>query len=516
MTVYLLPENRPAAAEPGETILALLQRLGCQIDAPCGGNGTCGKCRVRILTQRGERSVQACQTEVSPGMRIQLPDPRGAGTQRILAEDRLSGCDAAFPADREADYLAAFDVGTTTVVCYLLEGKTGRELACASMVNPQRSYGADVVSRIQRALRGDLEALTGAIRTGMCALLREACAAAGAAQERIGAVSVVGNPCMQQLLLGISPQNLASPPFPPVLTRRSVRSAGEILPGCGGALLTVPDISGYVGADTVACVLATGMYRREEVTLLVDIGTNGEMVLGGRPRLLACSTAAGPALEGAGIRCGMRGEAGAIDHVWTEDGVLRWSTIGHAAARGICGSGLIDAVAVLLEWGHLDRRGRLLTASSTPLSGHIRPGADGRAAFFLTPEVFLCQEDIRAVQLAKGAIASGIELLAQALGVGLGGIGSVILAGAFGSLIRPESACRIGLLPGVLAGKITAAGNAAGAGAKLIARSEAAFQKAEELARTVEPMELAEMPSFRRSFARNLCFDESAPGSPRL
>ena len=306
-------------AEAGETLLHVLQRAGCAPEAPCGGNGTCGKCRVLITDGEGTREVRACQTIVSENLTVTLPE-KTAG-ERILTE----GCieKVAMAPVREGALLA-FDIGTTTVVCYLLSGETGEELASASMLNPQSPYGADVISRIQYALRDEQGTLTTCIRAGMTDLIRRVCAEAGVAPERVGVISVVGNPCMQQLFLGISPENLAKIPFAPVLTRAETQEAAPILPICPNALLlTVPDISGYVGGDTMGCVLATGLYDAKEPTLMVDIGTNGEMVLAANGRMAACSTAAGPALEGAKIRCGMRGAAGAIDHVKLENGKLQ-------------------------------------------------------------------------------------------------------------------------------------------------------------------------------------------------
>lgn len=313
--------------------------------------------------------------------------------------------------------MAAFDIGTTTVVCYLLEAGTGHLLAAASAVNPQQSYGADVISRIQRALAGEMEAQTRLIREQMGSLLGDACRQAGVLPETVGVISVVGNPCMQQLFLGIMPENLAKIPFAPVLTKAEVGEAGDIFLCCPhAALVTVPDISGYVGADTVGCVLASGLDREEKRTLLVDIGTNGEMVLGNRERMIACATAAGPALEGAKIRFGMRGEPGAIDHAALVGNTLSLSVIGGGEAAGICGSGLIDIAAVLLDAGVVNARGRLAEpGTALPLGDRIFE-TEGQRCFRLTDSVYLTQDDIRQLQMAKGAIASGIELMAAPAG----------------------------------------------------------------------------------------------------
>lgn len=496
-TVTVLPQGRGLPAAEGRNLLEVLREAGLAPEAPCGGQGTCGKCMVEI----DGAPALACQTRVTSDLTVRLPERRRT---RILTGGEMGSVSM----DPAAEgLLLAFDIGTTTVVGYLLEGGTGRELACASMLNPQSPYGADVVTRIQAALNGEMGALTGAIRRGLSELTEKLCQEAGARPGDVGVVSVVGNPCMQQLFMGIRPDNLVQIPFEPALKRAEIVPAGACLPVCPNArLLVVPDISGYVGADTIGCVIATGMDRASRLCLLVDIGTNGEMVLGSREGLVACSTAAGPALEGARIRCGMRAAPGAIDHVWWEDGALRCSVIGGGPAAGICGSGIIDAAAVLLERGALNSRGRLQPPEACPALADRLGEAEGRRVCFLRDGVYLTQEDIREVQLAKGAIAAGIELMAAYLPCSLEEIGEVLLAGAFGSFIRPENACRIGLLPPALADRVRAVGNAAGSGTRMIACSRAELQRAEELAKTVTLLELASLKEFRRSFAKNMAF----------
>ena len=486
-TIELMPGTRTTEAEVGEDLFTALRRAGAAPEGPCGGRGACGKCRV--LVNGG--TALACRTAVRPGMSVILPEAAPA----VVLTAGCGGSQGTAP-QREG-YLLAFDVGTTTLACYLLDGKTGAELAASSMLNPQAPYGADVITRIRAALGGDLETLGRVLRDGMSRQVQEVCGQAGVNAEEISVVSVVGNPCMQQMFLGIPPDNLAAVPFAPVLTRAEVRPAGPLLPICRNAsLLVVPDISGYVGADTIGCVISTGLYGSEEPVLLVDIGTNGEMVLGGKDRMTACAAAAGPALEGASIRFGMRGAAGAIDHVWLDDGTLRCSVIGGGEAAGICGSGLIDAAAAALDAGLLNRRGRIQTEETV----------DGQRVIRLTDTVYLTQEDIRQLQLAKGAIAAGVELMAGQMGLALERIDRVLLAGAFGSFLRPESACRIGLLPPALLGKVTAVGNAAGSGAKLLACGKPGLELTQELAERIEFLELAQLPAFRRTFARNMEF----------
>ena len=505
MQLTILPNEISVNVAAGTNLLIALQSAGCFPQTPCGGLGTCGKCMVQIETVRGSRAILACQCSVTEDMSVTVP-PSG-GENRILT----SGCEMEVPLQPCASgWLLAFDIGTTTVVCYLLEPGTGREMACASMLNPQGRFGADVITRIGYALRGKLDELSAEIRNGMEVLLREVCSKCGIEPAEIGVVSVVGNPCMQQLFLGIAPDNLAQIPFAPVLTEPEIRAAAPYLPACPNAkLLIVPDISGYIGADTIGCIAATGLQDATLPKLMVDIGTNGEMVLGSRDRLIACSTAAGPALEGARIRFGMRGAEGAIDHVWLENGKLRCSVIGNGKACGICGSGLIDACAVLLNAGVLNSRGRIRTAEHTPAFAELLDEQDGQRIIRLSPEVYLTQDDIREVQLAKGAIAAGIELMARQLRMPYSQISEVLLAGAFGSYIQPESACRIGLLPRELLGRIRAVGNAAGGGAKLFARNEPLFFCTGNLRNSVQFLELASVSDFQNCFARNMRFEEA-------
>ena len=481
--ITVLPEGTAIDAPHGENLLKLLRSACLAPQAPCGGSGTCKKCKIIV---DGVEQL-ACQTVADRDMTVAFPE---TGKVNVLSD----GCDAKITADPIAPgYQIAVDIGTTTVVCFLLS-KLGETLATASCLNPQTVYGADVISRIRLALNGEMENLTNCIRTALDRLTREVCEKAQIDPKEVGVCSVVANTCMQQLFLGISPKNLAEIPFAPVLTQAKTIPCREYLPVCPNALLLiVPDISGYIGADTMGCVLSTEMYKTEDTVLMVDIGTNGEMVMGNKDRMIACSTAAGPALEGANIQFGMRGAPGAIDHVWLEDGKVHCSVIGGKKAEGICGSGLIDAVAVGLEMGLLNRRGRILNEERI---------------FYLTEEVWLTQEDIRQVQLAKGAIHAGIALMAMQLGIRVCDIDRVLLAGAFGSFLNPRSACRIGLIPEELEPKITAVGNAAGSGAKILASNRHALDLSQSLVEKIEFLELASLPEFSKTFAKSTNFRE--------
>ncbi len=471
LRITFQPENITLTVTGG-TVLEAQIAARLRPDAPCGGKGTCGKCQVTI----DGREVLACQTIVDRDMTV-FCQPRS--DVNILSQ----GLTVTTRPDGTSSYVLAFDIGTTTVVGYLLDGHTGTQLATASTMNPQGQFGADVISRLQHALAGYGSDLKDAIQEALARLTRELSAKTGIDTRQLPA-SLVGNTAMHHLLLGLDPSPLVTPPYMP-----KVSEALEL-----GTTRILPNIAGFVGGDTVGCLVATRFDQKENLTLLIDIGTNGEMVLGNAERRIACSTAAGPAFEGAKISCGMRGAPGAVDHVWLEDGLVRYHVIADAEPLGLCGSGLLDLVAVLLDLGILDESGRL----------------EGKQ-FTLCPNVTLTQKDIREVQLAKAAIRAGIELLAQSFGVPVSDIRQVCLAGAFGNYLDPASACRIGMIPPVLLERIVPIGNAAGEGAKLCALSRAEFAYSQQLAANTEFLELASMPQFQDCYVDALEFEEETP-----
>lgn len=412
-------------------------------------------------------------------------------------------------------YLTAFDIGTTTIVGYLLDGRTGEELAVASTLNPQTQYGADVIMRSNHALSHGTEELSSTVRKAVNQLIHTLCQKAAVHPEDIMQVSVVGNTCMHHLFLGISPGALVHAPYNPTISDSMILTAKEydihIHPA--GKLMVLPVIAGFVGADTVGCLLASEFDKKEQAALMIDIGTNGELVIGNKDRMLTCSTAAGPAFEGAKITCGMRGAAGAIDHVFLKGNELSYTTIGNEKPAGICGSGLMDLTAVLLRIGMIDETGRILDDDELE-SDAARANAkriieiENRPAILLEEGIFLTQKDVREIQLAKGAMAAGIELMCEHLHIQLKDIQEVLIAGAFGNYMSPESACTIGLIPSALQDRIHPIGNAAGEGAKLAILSAQEYTHAQELARRIEFLELATDPEFQDCFVDNLEFPE--------
>lgn len=527
--VTFLPSGIVYPAKPGMTVLEAAIDAGLYIDAPCGGQGVCGGCGVFVAKEGKEEFVLACQTAVSNEMIVRLAAAEGhrileTGTNARFevgsvvtrdAEGTVFFADEMLGrSDRQKPLCAmAFDIGTTTVVGYLLNLEAGETLSTVSVLNPQSKFGADVIARANYAMKHGGEMLANTIREALSKLITDALAEVGLEKEQLYLITVVGNTCMHHLLLGIPTKSLVLAPYKPaVVEPQRLRAVEYGLDANENAqLLVLPNISGFVGADTVGAILSSGIDREEPVTLLIDIGTNGEMVLGNKERLYACSTAAGPAFEGALISIGMRGAKGAIDHADFTGGNLNLSVIGDVKAIGICGSGLIDVLAELVKYGIIDETGKIVSADeltdedAVKLAAHIGE-KDRMRVFWLTEDLCLTQKDVREVQLAKAAIASGIELLMRRLGVSTDDIDRVMLAGAFGNYMAPKSACGIGLIPRELEDKIIPIGNAAGQGARMVALSKDEYLHSSLIGERTQYLELAGVPEFNDVFMDKMEF----------
>ena len=456
------------------------------MSAPCGGLGRCRKCAVRatgeLACEDGARldgqTVLACRTRLTGDARVRVSESK--------AEILKTGVSAGEETDGEAGLGVSVDVGTTTLAAYLVERSTGRVLASDARLNPQRPHGADVISRLSFAIESEENAalLQREILAAIDEMTRSMLERAGRAGEEIRCRALVGNTVMMHLLGGYPARPLAFAPFTPAYTALHEKELGGVRTILGGC------ISGYVGADTLAAALACGLDERDENAMLIDIGTNGEIMLKKDGRCFACSCAAGPAFEGAHIACGTGAVAGAIDHARVENGEIVYTTIGGGEATGICGSGLIDLTAALLERGDITPMGRM--------AGDVR----------LSERVYLARSDIREVQLAKAAIASGIRILAEQAGAALADMEKVYLAGGFGNFIGLDSACRIGLLPAALRAKIVPVGNAAGSGSVRLLVSEQARRRAEALRQATRCVELAATPDFNDVYTDELLFED--------
>lgn len=624
--VHIHSENAPRVTLPAQAGANLLDVLrgheGARLHAPCGGAGTCLKCRIRIISggeglgaagadprafstrelaagwrlacrinlaegmelviaQPGHRAAESCEVGLGGRaarlehslrcVRLRVPPPSLADQRpdaaRLLAaladsgqpaESTGTGAEqlslslpvlrdlpgllrahggelavvldgleiiAVRPPEETALLGAAVDLGTTTVAVALYDLRDGRLLHLCGAGNRQAEYGDDVISRINHAAQpGGLPHLAQAARASVSELLRMACAATGERVRNICALSIAGNTVMQHLLAGVDPQAIGASPFIPCFAHGLRLHAGEILAEPAGSrsdgehiselarVGLTPCLSAYVGGDITAGILAQEFETRAGNWLLIDAGTNGEIVLRAGGSLLACSTAAGPAFEGARISCGMRACGGAISGVrlsHTPSGTdIVLETVNDEAAAGLCGSGLLDAVACLLDAGILDETGAFVDHDDLPddFSPALRARLSGDG-FSLAPEVTLTRRDVREFQLACAAIAAGSRVLMQEAGITARDLSGVLLAGGFGSRLRVESARRTGLVPPeVSAEKITPAGNTSLAGAALCLLSEEAFAQAQEIAGRVRCLELSGRADFQEYYLDALEF----------
>lgn len=455
LTIYQGPQVRSADISSGTLLSDALRDAGAAFALPCGGRGVCGKCAVQVTGDVSAPNAAeeklgvrlACQTVLNGDAQVILPQPRD-----MEIEAGRAVCHEA-KAPMGKGFGAAIDIGTTTLALQLYDLSTGKCLSAYSMLNPQTAVAADVIGRIDAALKGKAqelkESITGALRTML------ACAAAGAnvPQEAVTSLVVTGNTTMLYLLTGKNPDALSHSPF------EADCLFGQTIELLSRRAFLPPCLHAFVGADITTAVLASGMCEKAETALLCDIGTNGELALWKDGVLYVTSTAAGPAFEGAGIRCGCASIIGAIDRVDVDGDETIFHTIGDAEPVGLCGSGLIDAIAALLELEIIDETGAM----------------DDDHAF--TDKVYLAPADVRAVQLSKSAIYAGIQCLLDAACCKEKDVTAVYLAGGFGSHLNLYSAARIGLLPESFIDRVKVIGNAALDGAaELLLNQSAALQ----------------------------------------
>jgi uncharacterized 2Fe-2S/4Fe-4S cluster protein (DUF4445 family) len=418
-------------------------------------------------------------------------------------------------------FAIAYDLGTTTVVATLLDLETGQPVAARSMLNRQQPYGADVITRISATMMDEraLGALQDRAHETMAELTGEVCEDTGVAPHEIYEITVCGNVTMMQLALGIDPEPLSMAPF--VVTTHTFPPARAADFGVAvhprAPAYVFPSVGAYVGGDIVAGMLATGLSRDRRLRLFIDVGTNSEIALGSSERVLACAAPAGPAFEAAQIKCGMRAADGAIEGVRITGDELTLEVIGDSEAVGMCGSGLVDAVAELVQAGLLDHSGRFIpdeeAAARMPGLAPRLTKIGQERVFVLhwrgdAPEssVYLSQRDVRELQFAKASIATGWEILMRDLGVEASDIAQVLLAGSFGAYLTPLSAVRIGLVPRMALPRIVSAGNVAGEGAKIAALSLRERAEAEAILREVEYVELSGRTDFNDLFIDQLKF----------
>ena len=511
-----------ASAERAFQIAPHLHKVFIEVDKP--SRETQSSDWRRLKESLVKQGYQDSELESTVSILRQMPDViRGANNciTAVMYESKIAGLE---PQDTSKTMLGmAFDIGTTTIVGYLLDLYSGKELSVVSTLNPQTAFGADVISRLTFASHEEngLIKLQGVVVEAINKLIAEAVQKAFVTKSQIYGISIAGNTCMHHIFLGINPQSIAVSPYVPALSESLVLDASELKISINqaGKVFMLPNIAGFVGADTVAVLLSTELDRSEDIKLVIDIGTNGEIALGSREKMVACSAAAGPAFEGAQISSGMRGAVGAIDHVYYRD-KLEYSVIGGGEPLGVCGSALLDTVAGLVELGILNRRGKFLAYDqlTNPVAHRFKKNLiqyEGQGAFLLAEAsitghgrpIIITQSDIRELQMAKGAMAAGVRVLMETYGIQAKDIKEVLLAGAFGNYLNPHSACVIGLIPLELESKIKMIGNAAGTGAKLALLSSSEFRRAKDIAEVVKFVELGSYPRFNSIFGECTYFN---------
>jgi len=524
----------------GQTIIDVVRSAGITISATCGGQGTCGGCKIIVINgdvsppciseenTLGLEKIKsgwrlACQTTIRGNVTITLPPESFSGAHRLQVEAADPAIDNT-PGSALSQYSQtgcgssaiglAVDLGTTKIAAYLVDIETGKTIDQSGAVNPQISYGEDVIARINHTFKAadGAETLQKIVVQALNSLAGELCGRAGKNIRDIGDAVIVGNTAMHHLLIGLSVRSLGRSPYVPTEKKAlniSARHLGlDFSPHATVHFL--PNIGGFVGGDHVAMLLGSGMLEKEGIILGVDIGTNTEISLVAHGDHFACSAASGPAFEGGHIRYGMRAISGAIEKITIRNGQVEYKTIDNQPPKGLCGSGILDLVAQMLRSGKIDRKGSMISCHSDC----IRTGKNAEKPFIVVPadqnngfEITFSRKDVNEIQLAKAAIRTGSSLLLRHAGISDKDIAKVVIAGAFGTYLDVQSGLDIGMFPRIPKEKFLQVGNAAGTGAKMVLLSPEKRKAAEKLARHVTHVDLTKEKDFSSIFARALMFD---------
>lgn len=479
----------------GETVFQALRRAGLSgPHAVCGGKGICKKCLVEV---EGVGQVLSCRTLARDEDTVILPEEQSGA---VIASE---GCPLNFPLTAGEGLGIAADIGTTTVAVQLYDLTDGALLGTCCGVNAQCPYGADVIARIRFTdeKESGLHLLSEIISKQLSEYVDVLCRKAGRNRDQVRKTVIAANTVISHLYAELSPSAIAAAPYTPM----SLFGVWERDHRMGTDTYIAPAVAGYVGGDITAGMVACGMDRTDRTVLYLDLGTNGEIALtDGRGGFLCCAAAAGPAFEGGCISQGMAACDGAISEVTLIDGVLNIQVLGGGSAKGICGSGLVDALAVMLELGAVDETGRLLTEHEAPERARPYLKAEG---FRLAPEVYVTGADVRQLQLAKAAVAAGIATVLEEAGLKEENVDSLYLAGGFGNYIRKESAVGIGLLPQSMLERIVPVGNSAGQGAAAVLLSQQARDTIEGLPARCHYIELSGHKGFNQHFIEQMIFE---------
>ena len=496
--IYSPHGRKVRIVKKGYNLRKLLIESGYDVYSPCGGKGICGKCAVYI---KGVGSVTSCLYNVEDNISVVLPEKREIKILSSQYDNTIQVSLDPGNAGRLVSYPLglAIDIGTTTIVYYILDLLSGSVVATRSEMNPQATFGADVISRIDYCIN-NICGLAELQKLVVDSINRQI----GIFTERTGVntssftrITIAGNTTMMHLLAGVAPKSIALAPFEPQFTEHRILSGADIGINCnsGAGIHLLPSVSGYIGSDIVAGVASIDSNEMKRY-LFIDIGTNGEMALVTNEKIWCCATAAGPAFEGANISCGTGAFEGAISNCM--DGKI--VTISNVNPIGICGSGLIDIIANMLKKEIITEDGTI--NEPFVVSPAINNGIES--------DIVITQQDIREVQLAKGAIAAGISILLEKSGYEYDDIDTLVLAGGFGNYMDIDNAIAIGLLPVEMIGKIIQIGNAAGTGALLSLKSDKFISSLNDLIGKTSYIELSYEDSFPEKFALNMNFKQKS------
>ena len=505
LTVFEGKEKHELSFSKGDTILTALQNGGIQsISAPCGGNGSCKKCSVNVISEEFSGTCLACTTEAKDGMTVEL-----------IPEERHSFADSSdaavyAPTPGQNGYAIVCDIGTTVVVCQLVDLTDGRLLGRISGSNNQRIFGGDVLSRLKSAEEGHADEIHAQIAAQIDYYVSQLCTEAGVRLDEISIMSVTGNTTMMHFFAGINPAQLGTAPFRPVTLFGEMKDGKDIGLEYAGKVYLCPAVAGFMGSDVVCGLLSSGMAKAEGNTLMLDVGTNTEIVLGNKEHMFACSVDGGATFRASLLEHGMTAREGAIAGVKHVDGGLELKVLGSVEPKGICGSGFIDILGILFDEEILDEMGHIVDPEETEsdLAGYIGEEED-RAVFYLTEDkkIFISQVDISKFQMAKAAVSAGIDILCEEAGTDVSALDGLLLGGAFGAFVHRKNAAMLGVIPDELLEKSEKLGNTALAGAISAAVSEQARKDLEALTARVQVVDMPTHPSFNDAFTDNMLFE---------
>lgn len=504
--------------EPQVTIAPSIRKLCLEIEKPTLDKPEADDIRLlrKLLEQGYGPNIRISYTAVK-----KLPIALRSCDGKVTVTLRLDDVDGVEVIDVEAGntshriYGYAVDIGTTKIAGFLVDLTNGSLVYADGIMNPQIPYGEDVVSRITYAMKNleNLGKLKEEVVKGINELIEKACSIAQISNEEIYEVVIVGNTVMHHLFFGLDPRYLGLSPYPPVLARPYATKALSVglKVNREAYVYSLPNIAAFIGADAVGDILVSGIHEMNEVALLIDVGTNTEVILGCKDFLYACSTASGPAFEGTHIKFGMRASSGAIESVSISNGGLEvsYKTIDDVKPRGLCGSGIVDAIAEMLKEGVIDTSGKIIEKTDNP---RIRRGPQGleyvlvwrEETAYGSDDIVITQQDVREIQKAKAAIQTGWRTLLKRASISVKEVKKVFIAGAFGTYINPTSAMIIGMLPEISLDRVEFIGNAAGSGARLALKSIYIRREAEMVARRVKYIELAADPEFEIEYINSM------------